>query len=73
MRDCYRRTLVLRKVIIVMTTGTTFRGVIYEKRGPLYILRSAELLEEGVAPTNLDGEIVIEADRIDYIQIIGVP
>jgi hypothetical protein len=53
-----------------LTTGRAFRGVLFETRGPLIVLRNAELLDgDQVVP--VDGTVVIERDRVEFVQVVG--
>jgi hypothetical protein len=66
----YKRTVVSRRVIVNLTTGTAFSAILWAKRGPLLVLRDAQLLEAGRQPVNLDGEVVVERSRVEYIQAL---
>lgn len=65
----WRRTAV-RKRVVVNLQGSAFRGVLWAKRGPLLVLRHAELLEAGREPMPLDGEVVVERSRVEFIQVL---
>lgn len=65
----YRRTALRRRVLVNLDGGRAFNGVLWAQRGPLLVLRNAELLEPGREPVALDGDIVIERDRIDFVQV----
>lgn len=66
------RTLERRSVIVSLTTGKAFRGVLWAKRGPLLVLRNANLLAEdgpeGGVP--MDGEVVVERSVVEFIQVL---
>jgi hypothetical protein len=64
----YRRTAVHHRVVINLA-DKAFRGVLWAQRGPLLVLRDAELLLGGAAPSRLDGEVVIERAKVEFIQI----
>ncbi|MFE5853549.1 hypothetical protein ACFQ61_10095 [Streptomyces sp. NPDC056500] len=65
----WRRTAV-RKRVIVNLADKAFNGVLWAKRGPLLVLRDAQLLEAGRDPQPVDGEIVIERTRVEFIQVL---
>jgi hypothetical protein len=67
----WSRTLVCRRIVVNLTTGRAFEGLLITKRGPLLVLRDAVLLEPGADPTPVDGEIVIERRRVEFIQNLG--
>lgn len=70
MARSYASLAVSRRVVVNLTTGSTIEGVLYDERGPLIVLRNASLHgDTGVAP--MDGTVVIERDRIDFVQVLG--
>jgi hypothetical protein len=66
----WRRTAV-RKRVVVNLQDKAFRGVLWAKRGPLLVLRDAELLEAGREPQAVDGEIVVERSRVEFMQVLA--
>lgn len=66
----WRRTAV-RKRVVVNLADKAFRGVLWAKRGPLLVLRDAELLEAGREPQRVDGEIVVERARVEFMQVLS--
>lgn len=66
----WRRTA-LRKRVVVNLADKAFAGVLWAKRGPLLVLRDVTLMEPGAADTALDGEVVVERSRVDFIQVAG--
>ncbi|MFE6126798.1 hypothetical protein ACFQ6Q_00775 [Streptomyces sp. NPDC056437] len=67
----WRRTAV-RKRVVVNLADKAFDGVLWAKRGPLLVLRDASLLEAGREPQRIDGEIVIERSRVEFMQVLAV-
>lgn len=67
----YRRTAVRKRLIVNMTTDKAFAGVLWAKRGPLLVLRDVQLLEAGRSPVPMDGEVVVERARVDFVQVVG--
>lgn len=67
----YRRTLIRRRVIVNTDTGRAWNGIIWAKRGPLLVLRDAVLLEPSPTGAAVDGEVVIERRRIEFIQVVS--
>lgn len=64
------KTTVSQRVVVNLTTGAAIDGVLWDERGPLIVLRDARLHNEGgTAP--LDGEVIIERDRIDFVQVVS--
>lgn len=66
----WRRTAV-RKRVVVNLADKAFSGVLWAKRGPLLVLRDATLMQHGAADTPLDGEVVVERARVEFIQVAG--
>lgn len=64
----YRR-LRRRAVIVNLKTGKAFKAVLWQKTGPLLVLRQATLLEGGrQAP--VDGEVIVERHNVDFFQVL---
>lgn len=69
-RNPYAKLAINRRVLVNLLSGSAIEGVLWDDRGPLIVLKDAHLhTEGGSAP--LDGEVVIERDRIDFVQIGG--
>ncbi|MEU7066897.1 hypothetical protein [Streptomyces sp. NPDC046161] len=66
----WRRTA-LRKRVVVNLPDKAFSGVLWAKRGPLLVLRDVELLEAGRQPQRVDGEIVIERSKVEFMQVLA--
>ncbi|BAU32465.1 hypothetical protein [Microcella alkaliphila] len=64
----FARFLLRRRVIVNLDDGTAISGIAYKAAGPLLVLKKAELLLAGTEPTPLDGDTVIERDRVLFIQ-----
>ena len=66
----YRKLVVGKPVIVNLKTGRAFRGVLFETRGELLVLRNADLIEEDrVVP--VEGSVVVERRHVDFIQVSG--
>lgn len=66
----WRRTAV-RKRVVVNLADKAFRGILWAQRGPLLVLRDAELLEAGRDPQRVDGEIVVERSQVEFTQVLA--
>jgi hypothetical protein len=64
-----RRWPVRRRVLVNLTDGRAFDGVLYARRGPLLELRDSRLLEPGAQPVGLDGAVLIERPMVAFIQV----
>jgi hypothetical protein len=60
----------LRRVIVNTRTDKTFRGVLWRRRGDYLVLRDAQLLKAKGELIPLDGEVVIDAANVDFIQVV---
>ena len=66
----WRRTAVRRRVVVNLA-DKAFSGVLWAKRGPLLVLRDVVLMQHGASDTPMDGEVVVERARVEFIQVMG--
>lgn len=66
----WRRTA-LRKRVVVNLADKAFTGVLWAKRGPLLVLKDVVLMQHGAADTPMDGEVLIERSKVEFIQVAG--
>lgn len=67
----WSRVALLRRVIVNLDDGSALRGLLWRDRGPLLVLKEAELLQPGVDfPVALDGEAIVERSRVLYVQAL---
>ncbi|WP_432137644.1 hypothetical protein [Streptomyces sp. bgisy154] len=66
----WRRTAVRQRVVVNLA-DKAFAGILWAQRGPLLVLRDAELLEAGRDAQKLDGEIVVERSRVEFTQVLA--
>ena len=64
----FRKVLLLRSVVVNLVDGSSISGVLYRDPGPLIVLKNAVYLEPGSQPVDLDGDTVIERDKVLFIQ-----
>ena len=66
------RTLtVRRRVVVSLVDDQALTGILWRRHRRLMVLRSAELVAPGREPVRMDGDVVIERDRINWVQITG--
>jgi hypothetical protein len=65
------RLLVRRRVIVNTTTGQAIDGIVWSADGEWVVLKSAKLLERA-GPTPIDGEVVLDVRKVDFVQAIPV-
>lgn len=57
-------------VVVLQDTGTTFDGVLWQRRGPLLVMRNVTVFtgqrDQG---TPADGEVVIERRQVAWMQV----
>ena len=69
------RALVRTRVMVNLTTGTVFDGILWQARGGLLVLREASIHEpRGERPwRKVDGEVVLEVSRVEFVQVVPTP
>lgn len=60
----------LRRVIVNTKTDKAIRGVLWQRRRGYLVLREAEILKRGAETAKVDGEVVVPADNVDFIQVV---
>ena len=71
MARTYRRIALHRRVMVNLTTGSAIQGVLVDECGPLLVLKDARLHLDTDNQAPLDGEVIIERDRIDFVQVVS--
>jgi len=69
--DRFRRYPTLRQVVVNTRTDRAFRGVLWRRRWGYLVLRNADLVKAGGETIRMDGEVVIDAANIDFIQVVS--
>lgn len=62
----------VRRQVVVNTAERAFAGVLWARRGPLLVLRNVVVHEPGTQPQEVDGEVVVERARVEFIQVVQV-
>lgn len=65
-----RRLVVRRRVLVQLDTGRAVVGTLWSTKASRVVVKSAELFEPGSEPTRMDGDVVIERARVEYIQAV---
>lgn len=60
----------LRRVVVNTKTDRAFRGVLWRRRRGYLVLRNAEIVKPGGETVHMDGEVVIEAANVDFMQVL---
>lgn len=62
----------IKKQVIVNTrSDKAFKGVLWQRTRGYLVLRNVSLLRAREAPLAVDGEVVIDAHNVDFIQVIA--
>ena len=61
----------LKTVLVTTKTDRTFRGVLWRRRRGYLVLRQAEMLQPKHEPVPVDGEVMVEAANVDFIQVVA--
>jgi len=71
MMRIFDRYPVLERVIVNTKSDRAFRGVLWRRRRGYLVLRNAEMLRGKGETVPMDGEVVIPAENVDFIQVVG--
>ena len=66
-----RRVAARRRVVVNLVDDRAIAGVLWKRYRQLLVLRDAQMHEPGRDPVSMDGDVVIERDRIAFMQIVG--
>jgi hypothetical protein len=66
-----RNVAAKRRVVVNLLDDRAMTGILWRRHSQLIVLRGVELIEVGREPIAVDGEFVIERDRIAFTQIVG--
>jgi len=66
-----RRYPVLRTVLINTKTHETFRGILYKEGRRFLVLKQAELLRRGKENMAIDGDVIVYAENVDFVQVVS--
>jgi len=62
------RTAVRNRILANLTDGSAVEGVLWQRRGRLLVLRDAVIHERGAQPVSADGEVLLDRDRVLFVQ-----
>jgi hypothetical protein len=69
-RSFWQPPFTLRSVILNLKSGDVLAGMLWSSRGSWLVLRNANLLKAGAAPTPIDGEAVVHRDNLAFVQVL---
>lgn len=65
------RLAVRRRVLANLIDGNAMSGVLIARRGGYLVLKDVTLMTQGQEPTPMDGEVLLDKDRVDFLQVLG--
>lgn len=71
MGNPYKRLTYAKKCLVNLKSGSAFRGFLIEATGSIIVLKGAEFIEPGSEIASVSGEVIIEKNNIEFIQVIG--
>lgn len=66
-----RRLASRQRVLVALRSGRAVTGVLWARRGRSLVLKSAEMLEPGQEAILMDGDVVLDRDQVEYVQVAG--
>ena len=61
----------IKKMVVVNTkTDRTFRGILWRKSWGFLVLRNVEMIKARGDIVKMDGELIIMAGNVDFIQVV---
>lgn len=66
-----RRYPEVRRVVVNLKSDRAFRGVLWRRRRDYLVLRDVEILKPGGGTLRMDGEVVVMAENVDFIQVVS--
>lgn len=62
--------LLRRRVIVNTKSNESFRGVLFQKKGPLIVLKNVEQLIHNRESVPVDGAVVLERAEVSFYQVL---
>lgn len=65
------RLAINRRVLANLIDGSAMDGVLIARRRGYLVLKNVTRLDPGSEPTPVDGEVLVDKDRVDFLQVLG--
>jgi hypothetical protein len=68
----WRPPCLLRTVLVnlIEDRDTALKGVLWQSRGPWFVLRDVAIVRPGLAPAAMDGEVVVHRRNVAFVQVL---
>lgn len=66
-----RRLGMKQRVLVNLIGGQAVSGVLWKRTGRYLVLKDCTLLTPAAAAADMQGEVLVERDRVDFVQIAG--
>lgn len=64
------RSLGIRqRVLVNLDNGSAFQAILWKRTGELLELKDVTYLEPGAKPVRVDGKVLIERSKVDWMQV----
>ena len=71
MQFWWRPPCLLRLVIVNLANDdTAFKGVLWQSRGAWLVLKDVSIVKTGMAPAQVDGEVVVHRANVAFVQVL---
>lgn len=64
------RRLIRKEILVTLDTGDAFRGILWQARREVLVLRNAAQVLAG-GTVSADGEVVVPRGRVSFVQVLG--
>lgn len=71
MPNPFKKLAYSKRVLVNLKSGAAFRGILTKEFGGVIVLQQADYIEPGSESVSAPGEILIEKNNIEFVQIIG--
>jgi hypothetical protein len=68
----WRPPCLLRAVLVnlIEDKDTALKGVLWQSHGPWLVMRDVAIVRPGLAPTPMDGEVIVHRRNVAFVQVL---